>query len=152
MEILPGIGVGVGGEAVRIGDARDAVERVTGPSDAGALARKVAYGPPTNLVVHYAPDRTVEAVAVGYGEGDEATYDGVHLTGRFLDDVLADLAARGLTSTPSDIGRDFHAGFSVFSMSSAYGADLGLTDGGDDERLVSEGVHVAPYATFAQPA
>lgn len=141
MEIIPGSGIG----DVRIGDTREQVEQLTGAPVHGPGGRHVVYGPPTHLVVDYARDGTVEAVSVGYGEGDEATYQGVQLTARFLDDVLADLAARGLTSTPSDVGRDFHAGFSVFSMGSATGAYLGLTDDQDDERLVSEGVCVAPY-------
>lgn len=141
MEILPGIGIG----GVRIGHTREQVEQLTGAPVHGPGGRHVVYGPPTHLVVDYTRDRVVEAVSVGYGEGDEATYDGVQLTGRLLDDVLADLAARGLTSTPSDIGRDFHAGFSVFSMGSASAAHLGLTDDWDDERLVCEGVCVAPY-------
>lgn len=141
MEIIPGLGIG----DVRIGDTREQVERLTGPSVHGPGGRHVVYGPPTHLVVDYAREGEVVAVSAGYGDGDETTYDGVQLTGRFLDDVLADLDARGLTSTPSDIGRDFHVGFSVFSMGSATGAYLGLTDDEDDERLVSEGVHVAPY-------
>jgi len=39
----------------------------------------------------------------------------------------------------------------VFSTGSASGAELGLTDDPDDERLVSEGVTVAPYASFVLP-
>ena len=147
MEILPGSGVA----GVRIGDTRDDVERTTGPAVHGPDGGRAVYGPPTHLVVDYAQDRTVEAVTVTYGDGDEATYDGLQLTGRFLDDVLGDLAARGLTSTPSDVGRDFHVGLSVFSTGSASGAELGLTDDPDDERLVSEGVTVAPYASFVLP-
>ncbi|MFB7113313.1 hypothetical protein [Streptomyces sp. NPDC056291] len=43
-------------------------------------------------------------------------FDGVQLTHRFLDDVVADLHALGCTSTPSDTGHDFHTGFSVHAL------------------------------------
>lgn len=145
MEIIPGVGF----EVVKVGDTREDVERRLGAGPPKSpRPRVVHYDSPPGLVVYYGADHTVEGVAQASDPRDEVTYDGIRLTGRFLDDVLADLAARGLTSTPSDVGRDFHAGFSVFSMGSADGASLGLTDDPDDERLVSEGVHVAPYDTI----
>jgi len=66
----------------------------------------------------------VEIACSGDG-GEEVTFDGVQLTYRFLEDVVADLTAKGYTRTPSDI----------------------------DERAANEGVSVAPYAYFtSQPS
>ncbi|WP_328754210.1 hypothetical protein OHA28_08890 [Streptomyces sp. NBC_00269] len=84
----------------------------------------------------------------GEGGNAEAQLDGFQLTHRFLDDVVSDLHARGYTSTPSDIGHDFHAGFSVWSMHSLWAPDLDPAASEDDERAVAEGVSVAPYAYF----
>ena len=61
---------------------------------------------------------------------------------------MADLTAKGYTSTPSDIGHDFHAGFSIWSMHSCWAPDLDPAASPDDERAVSEGVSVAPCAYF----
>jgi hypothetical protein len=98
------------------------------------------------LVVDYAPDDTVELVQVpcsGDGGAGEAHLNGVQLTHRFLDEVVAELHAQGYTSTPSDIGHDFHAGFSVWSMGSLCAGDLDPTADEDDDRAVAEGVSVA---------
>jgi hypothetical protein len=62
---------------------------------------------------------------------------------------VADLTAKSYTSTPSDIGFDFHGGFAVRSMRSAWARDLDPDAVEDDDRAVSEGVSVAPYAYFA---
>ncbi|MEU6495420.1 MULTISPECIES: hypothetical protein [unclassified Streptomyces] len=149
MEIIPGLGVDV----VKIGDPRSQVEERTGPPYHGPGGLRAVYTTAPMLVITYAEDETVELVEIHYsGEGGdtEAHYDGVQLTHRFLDDVVADLHARGYTSTPSDIGHDFHAGFSVWSMHSLWAPDLDPEADEHDERTVSEGVSVAPYAYFVE--
>ncbi|OIJ93243.1 hypothetical protein, partial [Streptomyces colonosanans] len=123
MEITPGLGV----DTVKIGDPRSQVEERIGPPHHGPGGQRAVYTTTPMLVITYAADETVELVEISYsGEGGatEAHYDGVQLTYRFLDDVVADLHARGYTSTPSDIGHDFHAGFAVWSMHSLWAGDL----------------------------
>ena len=144
MDILPGIGVSL----VRIGDARKDVERRIGPPVHGRPSRKDVYDTTPMLVLSYTPTDTVELVEIGYsGDGkEEVWFDGVQLTFRFLDDVVADLATKGYTCTPFDIGFDFHAGFSVWSMSSLWAKDLDPHADEDDDRDIAEGVSVAPYS------
>ncbi|MGY4981593.1 hypothetical protein ACWCYL_31350 [Streptomyces sp. 900105755] len=149
LEIIPGIGV----ELVKIGDQRSQAEERIGPPHHGPGGQRAVYATTPMLVITYAADETVELVEIHYsGEGGdtEVHYDGVQLTHRFLDDVVADLHALGHTSTPSDIGHDFHVGFSVWSMHSLWARDVDPEAGEDDERAVSEAVSVAPYAYFAQ--
>ncbi|MFJ9705715.1 hypothetical protein [Streptomyces sp. NPDC101234] len=149
MEITPGLGI----DLVKIGDRRPQVEDRIGPPHHGPGGRRAVYTTSPMLVITYAADETVELVEIRYsGEGGdtEVNFDGVQLTHRFLDDVVADLHALGYTSTPSDIGHDFHAGFSVWSMHSLWARDLDPEADEDDERAVSETVSVAPYAYFTK--
>ncbi|MEV5204076.1 hypothetical protein [Streptomyces sp. NPDC053720] len=149
MEIIPGRGVG----PVMIGDHRTRVEERVGPPVPGpAAGRRAVYGTTPTLVITYAPDDTVELVEIGYsGQGGEAEarFDGIRLTHRLIDDVVAELPAKGYTSTPCDIGHDFHAGFSVWSMRVLEAREVDPTAGEDDPRCVVEGVPVAPYGRFA---
>ncbi|MFE4683013.1 hypothetical protein ACFRNJ_19590 [Streptomyces sp. NPDC056721] len=149
MEIIPGRGV----DLVKIGDHRSHVEERTGLPHHGPGGERAVYNTTPMLVITYAADSTVELVEIKYsGEGGdaEAQLDGIQLTHRFLDDVVSDLHARGYTNTPSDIGHDFHAGFSVWSMHSLWAPDLDPAASEDDERAVAEGVSVAPYAYFCR--
>jgi hypothetical protein len=100
------------------------------------------------LVISYTTDDSVELVEIAYSgpSGEEAFFDGVQLTYRFLDDVVADLTAKGYTGMPSDIGFTFHAGFAVWSMRSLWARDLDPSASEDDGRAIVEGVSVAPYA------
>lgn len=113
MEIIPGLGV----DLVKIGDRRSQVEEGIGPPYHGPGGLRAVHATSPMLVITYAADETVELVEIrcsGVGSDTEVHYDAVQLTHRFLDDVVADLHALGYTSTPSDIGHDFHAGFSVW--------------------------------------
>ncbi|MBT2384567.1 hypothetical protein [Streptomyces sp. ISL-11] len=67
---------------------------------------------------------------------------------RLRHDVLSDLHARGLTSTPTGTGNAFRAGFAVWPMGGLSAQDLDPTADDDGERAVAEGVSVAPYAYF----
>lgn len=145
MEILPGRGVA----QVGIGDARADVEtRVGAPVHPGE-ARRAVYATVPELVVDYTDDDRVELVQVAYsgqGDGDEAFFDGVQLTYRFLDEVVADLQARGHEWTPSDVGVDFRVGFGLFATGALDPALLDPQAGvGDEDRLVVDGVSIAPY-------
>lgn len=147
MEILPGVGV----DEVRVGDVRKDVELRLGPAVHPGGARRAVYATSPALVVDYTDDGRVEVVQVastGRGDGNEAFLDGVQLTYRFLDEVVADLVARGHEYTSSDVGVDFRAGFALFSMGSMDPAALDPEAGEDDDRLVVEGVSIAPYAYF----
>nr|MDT0656416.1 hypothetical protein [Micromonospora sp. DSM 115978] len=146
MEIIPAVGV----DQARIGEPRSDVEARIGAPVHGPGGRKAVYDTEPGLVICYTPDHRVELVEIGYSGdgGEEVFFDGVQLTFRFLEEVVADLAAKGHGCTPSDIGYDFLAGFSVWSMGSRWAGDLDPDAGDDDERTVSEGVSVAPYAYF----
>ncbi|WP_405682814.1 hypothetical protein [Streptomyces sp. NBC_00057] len=148
MEIIPGRGV----DLVTIGDHRTRVEERIGPPHNGPDTGCAVYATTPALVITYAPDDTVELVEVGYsGQGGEAeaSYDGIQLTHRLIDDVVAELHAKGYTSTPCDVGHDFHAGFSVWSMRVLEAREVDPTAGADDPRCVVEGVSVAPYSCFS---
>ncbi|MGW3242780.1 hypothetical protein [Streptomyces sp. NPDC001070] len=147
MEIVPGRGV----DLVKIGDHRSLVEEHIGLPHHGPGGERAVYNTSPMLVINYAADDTVELVEISYsgaGGDAEAEFDGIQLTYRFLDDVVSELHARGYTSTPSDIGHDFHAGFAVWSMHSLWAGDLDPAASEDDERAVAEGVSVAPHAYF----
>jgi hypothetical protein len=144
MEIIPGVGVA----PASIGESRSVVEaRIGAPHHGGP---KSVYDTSPGLILHYTPDDEVELVEIAYsGDGGEEVYfDGVQLTFRFLEDVVADLNARGYASTRFDIGYLFEPGFTVWSMHSRWALDLDPNADEDDERAVSEGVSVAPYAYF----
>ncbi|MFF5228999.1 hypothetical protein [Dactylosporangium sp. NPDC000521] len=80
--------------------------------------------------------------------GEEAFFDGVQLTFRFLDAAVSHLAAKGHRYEPIDIGFRFEPGFAIFSMASMSARDLDPAATEDDPRLVCEGVSVAPYDYF----
>jgi hypothetical protein len=150
MEIIAGVGV----EAVRIGDVRGEVERRLGRpvharDGSRALARRAVYdATDPMLVVTYDREDVVELVEVSYGLDDQVFFEGVQLTYRFMDEVIADLAANGHLSTPSDIGFDVPAGFAIFSMASLSARDLDPAAPEEDSRRVVEGVSIAPYSYF----
>ncbi|PWU60754.1 hypothetical protein DLE60_09415 [Micromonospora globispora] len=100
------------------------------------------------LVVTYNLDDVVELVEVGYGVDNQVFFEGVQLTYRFMDEVIADLAANGHSSSPFDIGLDVPAGFAIFSMASLSARDLDPAAPEDDSRRVVEGVSIAPYSYF----
>ena len=145
MEIIPGVGV----EAVKIGDPRGEVEQRLGPPvHAGNHTRCVHDSIDPMLVVTYDQDDLVELVEVGHGVDDQVFFDGVQLTYRFMDDVMADLTAKGHLGTPSDIGFDLQAGFAIFSMASLSAQELDPDAPEDDPRRIVEGVGIAPYSYF----
>lgn len=148
MEITPERGVPL----VHVGDRRADVESRVGQPVHGPGSSPAVYETTPLIVVHYNPDDTVELVELGYSGdgGEEVTFDGVQLTYRFIDDVVTDLAARGYTYAPFDIGYQFHAGFTVWSMNSLWARDLDPGASEEDERAIVEGVSVAPYSYFAE--
>ncbi|GAA2701552.1 MULTISPECIES: hypothetical protein [Actinoplanes] len=143
MEILPGEGVGL----VKVGETRDVVESRLGPPVHPGISARSVYATEPMLVVDYDGD-TVEVVELGYsGEGgEEATLDGVQLTYRFMDDVLAELTALGHRAERYDIGYMFRAGFYLYSMASLSAQSLDPEASPDDPRAVVEGVGIAPVA------
>ncbi|GAA2447016.1 hypothetical protein GCM10010433_55790 [Streptomyces pulveraceus] len=74
----------------------------------------------------------VEIGHSGQGGEPEACYDGIRLTHRLIDDVVAGLHAKGYTGTPSDIGYDVHAGFPVWSTRVPEAREVDQTAGEDD--------------------
>jgi hypothetical protein len=146
MEIDAGRGIG----GVHVGEDRSTVEGLLGPPVAAASSARAVYGTDPRLVVTYTDTNTVELVEAAPNgvDGEQVFYSGVQLTFRVMDEVVADLRAQGSACTPSDIGYDFEAGFAVFSMSSVSVHDIDATTATGDERLVVEGVSVAPYDYF----
>ncbi len=134
----------------RVGESRDVVEgRIGAPVHPGRHSRAV-YDTEPMLVITYTDGDTVELVEIANG-GEEVFYDGIQLTYRFMDDVVAELAGRGLRAEPFDIGFAFEPGFAIFSMSSLPAAELDPGAPDDDPRRIVEGVSVAPIEYFREP-
>ncbi|MFC4069987.1 hypothetical protein [Actinoplanes subglobosus] len=146
MEILAGEGVAL----VKVGESRDVVESRVGPPVHPGRRSRAVYDTDPGLVITYQADETVELVEIGYG-GEEVFFEGVQLTYRFIDDVVAELAARGHRAVPFDIGFSFEPGFAIFSMSSLSASELDPGAPVDDPRRVVEGVSVAPFEYFREP-
>ncbi|WP_155371077.1 hypothetical protein [Catellatospora vulcania] len=148
MEIIPGVGV----EPAKIGDRREAVEQRLGPPVHQDLSRHAVYASDPMLSVTYDLDGIVELVDAAYSGhhgGEELFLRGVQLTYRFMDDVVADLAAMGLIGVPYDIGVDYEAdGFAVYSNSSLSAQELDPDADVNDERRIVEGVSIAPRANL----
>ena len=124
MEFIPGVGVA----AARIGEPKVAIdERLGRPDQAGR--RAVYTGTEPMLIVHYDHRDTAELVEIGYGVDEQVYFEGVQLTYRIMDDVVEDLARRGLRAHTMDIGYAFEPGFAIFSMSSLTAADLPRANG-----------------------
>lgn len=149
MEILPGEGVAL----VKVGETRDAVEARLGPPLHPGISARSVYDTEPLLVVDYDGD-TVELVELGYSGdgGGQATLDGVQLTFRLMDDVVAELSALGHQPEPFDIGYTFRAGFTIFSMGSRSASDIDPEAFPDDPRPVVEGVGIAPAEYWLGPA
>ena len=73
------------------------------------------------------------------------------MTYRFIDDVVADLAAKGHQAERSDIGYRFKPGFAIFSMGSRSATELDPQASEDDPRRICEGVSVASYTYLTGP-
>jgi hypothetical protein len=149
MEIIPGEGVAL----AKVGEARQAVEDRLGPPVHPGRDSKAVYDTSPRLVVTYTEDDTVEIVELAYSGdgGEEVFFDGVQLTYRFMDDVVADLAAKGYQCESTDIGYRCEPGFAIFSMGSRSAQDLDPQAAAEDPRQVSEGVSVASYGYLAGP-
>jgi len=149
MEILPGEGVAT----AKVGESREVVEARLGPPIHPGREDKAVYETVPMLILTYADDDTVEVVEIGYtGDGgEEVFFDGVQLTYRFMDDVVADLAARGHAHEPIDVGYRFEPGFALYPMGARTARDLDPTASAEDEREIVEGVSVAPYEYFREP-
>jgi hypothetical protein len=144
MQITPAVGI----PGVSIGDERATVEASLGSPSSGDEARVYYFDTEPGFSVHYDADQRVELIEVGHSEGRaEVHLDDVQLTFRLMDDVVSDLAQKGLSGKPVDIGYQYDEGFCIFSMASQTPSDV---NGGeydpDDERLVVEGVGIAPVS------
>ena len=145
MEIDAGRGIG----GVHVGDDRSAVEELSG-QPLRPLRVSCRVWNHSSSVVTYTDTNTVELVQAAPNgvDGEQVFYCGVQLTFAVMGEVVAELKAQGSLCMLSDIGYDFEAGFAVFSMSSASVDDIDPTMMTGDERLVVEGVSVAPYDYF----
>ncbi|BCY07390.1 hypothetical protein [Actinoplanes sp. L3-i22] len=143
MEILPGRGVAM----VRVGETRAEVEARLGPPAHPGIPARSVYDTEPSLVVDYDGD-VVELVELGCSGdgGEQATVDGVQLTYRFMDEVVAELTELGHRPEPCDSGYAFRAGFTIFSTGSRHAADLDPLATPDDPREIVEGVGIAPAA------
>ena len=145
MQITPAIGI----DGVSIGDTRAAVEAAIGAPERGEVARAFYFDREPGFSVHYDDHGTVELIEVSHGEGRHEAYLGdIQLTFRLMDEVAADLARAGYSGHPVDIGVEYDEGFTVFSMASLSPSELapGSAYDPEDERLVVEGVSIAPIS------
>ncbi|MEU8004226.1 hypothetical protein AB0B66_23980 [Catellatospora sp. NPDC049111] len=112
MEIIPGEGVTL----AKVGESRDEVERRVGVPVHPGRASRAVYDTTPALVLTYTEDDAVEVVEIAYSGdgGEEVFFDGVQLTYRLLDDVVADLAARGYDYEPIDIGYRVGPGLAIW--------------------------------------
>lgn len=142
MEILPGEGVAL----VRVGETRGVVEARLGPPPHPGIAARSVYDTEPSLVVDYDEGDKVELVELGSSGdgGEQATLDGVQLTFRFMDDVVAELTALGHHPSRAELGYTFPAGFTIFSTGSRSASDLDPMAAPDDPREIVEGVGIAP--------
>jgi hypothetical protein len=149
VDIFPGEGVAL----AKVGESRETIESRLGPPVHPGRHSRAVYETRPMLVLTYTDDDTVELVEIAYAGdgGEEVFFDGVQLTFRFMDDVVADLAARGYQCEPTDIGYRFEPGFAIFSMDSRSAQDLDPDASEDDPRSICEGVSVAPYHYFDEP-
>jgi len=145
VQIIPGRGIAL----VGIGERRAEVELSMGAPNVERESRCFYHDLDPPLVIDYDTAGTVELVEIACSShpGHEVTLDGIQLTHRPMDDVIRDLRSVGFQSRPSDIGYDFPAGFSIWSMHSLSLADVD-PEASDDERPVVEGVSVAEPAYF----
>jgi hypothetical protein len=147
VDILPGVGVAM----VKVGEHRDVVEaRVGMPVHPGRASSAVYDRTTPWLMLTYTLDETVEVVELPYSfdGGEQVFFDGVQLTYRFLDDVVADLSAKGYAYEPIDIGYRFEPGFAIWSMDSLSSTELDPDAPDDEARPICEGVSVAPFDYF----
>ncbi|CAN7202699.1 hypothetical protein [Knoellia sp. LjRoot47] len=143
MQVSPGVGI----PGVHIGDSRTDVESVMGEPSSRDDDRAFYDDTEPNFSVHYDVGGVVALVEVFHGEGAAEVFLGeIQLTFRLMEDVHGDLERAGFTSRPVDIGRVYDAGFCVWSMASRDPSELveGAEYDPEDERLVAEGVSIAP--------
>src|SRR6476620_7170932 len=109
-EVLPGIGTAL----AQVGQTLQQIEAVAGPPSVtqGHSAFWNEHAPA--FVVRTDTEGFAELVEIDHGEGGEpqATLDGIQLTFRLVDDVVADLERAGFHGVPVDIGWEYEEGFS----------------------------------------
>jgi hypothetical protein len=149
-EVLPGIGTAM----AQVGQTLEQIEAVAGPPSVTDGPRGLWNEHTPAFVVHTDADGIAELVEIAHGESGEpqATLHGIQLTFRLMDDVVADLERAGFHGVAADIGWEYDEGFYVWSMASHTANDLdpGGTADPDDERLVVEGVSVAPISYWRE--
>jgi hypothetical protein len=146
VEIIPGRGTVL----VGIGERRAEVELSMGAPNVEGESRCYYQDLDPPPVIDYDTAGTVELVEIAYSSypEHEVTLDGIQLTHRVMDDVIRDLRSVGFQGRPSDIGYDFRAGFSIWSMHSLSLADVDPKATSEDDRPVVEGVSVAEPGYF----
>ncbi|KHD78251.1 hypothetical protein [Actinoplanes utahensis] len=142
MEILAGVGV----TSARVGESRAVIESRVGPALRPGGKRLAVYPSHPVLIVTYGADDTAEMVEVGNdGGAEEVFFQGVQVTYRFMDEVVAELEARGHRAERHDMGYVFRSGFRIWSMGAVEPSEIDPDAFDDDPRLLVEGVTVAPY-------
>lgn len=150
MEIIPGEGLPV----ARVGQTRADIEASAGPPSS-AEHRCLTWrqhAPP--FAVYFDGRDVAELVEVYHGEKgqDQATFRGVQLTRRMMDDVISELAHAGVVGRRADIVAEFDEGFTLWSLLSLSPADIeppSPTDPAPDDDPVIEGVGIAPAHYWA---
>ncbi len=143
-EVLPGIGTAL----AQVGQTLRQIEAVAGtPSIVQEHSAYWNEHKPA-FVVHTDSAGRVELVELDHGESGEpqVTLRGIQLTYRVMEDVVADLEEAGFIGIEVDTGWEYEEGFCIWSTGSHRASDIdpSNTPDLDDERLVVEGVSVAP--------
>lgn len=149
MEIIPGEGLPV----ARVGQSRAEIEAVVGAATSveADCVSWLGHSPP--FAVYLDLDDRAQLVEVYHGVNgnDQATFGGVQLTRRLLDDVLRDLARAGVAGRRTDIVAEFDEGFTLWSLLSLSPADIDplRADDAEHDDPVVEGVAIAPLHYWA---
>ena len=134
-----------------------AIEAVVGLADDVRLDPDSAYWHKhvPAFVAHFSATGVAELIEVYYSQGgrEQATLGGIKVTFRLMDDVRTDLELAGMRGRPTDIGFEYDEGFCLWSMGSLSTSDLtGEPYDPDDERMIVEGVSMAPIAYWHDDA
>lgn len=146
---IPQIVPSEGFQGVQLGAGRTAIEASIGEPTSTRPGSAFYVDRDPTLILRYAADDTLEMIEIPYsGEGNEPHLGDIQLTARLLADVIDDLLRAGYVGRPCDIGYDFEAGFTVWSMGEIQLFEVDPSADRDDFRDVAEGVSIASPAYF----
>jgi hypothetical protein len=102
MEIHAARGV----EGIHIGEERSTVERLLGPPLGASSRARAVYATNRSSIFTYTDTNTVELLEATPSDlgAEQVSYGGIQLTFGIMEEVVAELRARGFTTTSSAHG------------------------------------------------